>query len=124
MRNCDKCLKACPTHAIESPFHLNASKCISYLTIEHKGDLPNINRNVFNDYILGCDICQDVCPYNKFAVPTEETLLQPKEKLMKMRKKDWHDLDNDGFNAIFKNSSAERAGFKGLKRNIDFLKNE
>lgn len=122
--NCDKCLKACPTHAIESPFHLNASKCISYLTIEHKGDLPDINRNVFNDYILGCDICQDVCPYNKFAVPTDEPLLQPHENLLKMRKKDWHDLDNDGFNAIFKNSAAERAGFKGLKRNIDFLKNE
>ncbi len=119
---CDKCLKACPTQAIESPFNINASKCISYLTIEHKGDFPNIDKNLFNDYILGCDICQDVCPYNKFAIPTEEMLLQPSEQLMKMKKKDWQSLDNASFKILFKGSVAERAGFKGLRRNIDFLK--
>lgn len=119
---CDKCLKACPTKALESPFNINASKCISYLTIEYKGEFQDIDRKTFDGYILGCDICQDVCPYNKFAIPTEEPLLQPSERLMKMKKKNWHELDNNGFKALFKGSAAERAGFKGLRRNIDFLR--
>ncbi len=118
---CTKCIQACPTNALE-PFKLDANKCISYLTIENKGDIPNTFRGKFEDYIFGCDICMDVCPWNRFATPNKEILFQPSEDLKKMQKKDWENLNKEKFDALFKGTAVERTGFKGLKRNIDFVK--
>ncbi len=117
---CTKCIRACPTNALE-PFKLDARKCISYLTIENKGDIPKEFKGQFEDYIFGCDICMDVCPWNRFATPNKEVLFQPSEELQEMRKPDWDQLSKDKFKILFKGTAVERTGFKGLKRNIDFL---
>jgi len=118
---CTKCIQACLTDALE-PFKLDANKCISYLTIENKGDIPETFMGKFEDYIFGCDICMDVCPWNRFSAPNNLILLQPSEDLRKMRKKDWKNLSQETFKALFKGTAVERTGFKGLKRNIDFVK--
>lgn len=118
---CTKCIDACPTGAIVKPFIIDANKCISYLTIEYKGDLPTELKDKFNNRIFGCDICQDVCPWNKFAKPNNEPGFKPNEKLKKMKKDDWVKLDETEFNKIFKNSAVKRTGYKGLMRNIHFL---
>jgi len=118
---CTKCIQACPTNALE-PFKLDANKCISYLTIENKGEIPNEFKDKMNNYIFGCDICTDVCPWNRFAKPTKEVAFKPKEELMAMRKNDWINLDKSKFNKLFKGTAFERAGFDGLKRNINFVK--
>ena len=121
---CTKCLDACPTGALESPFHIDARKCISYLTIEYKGDLTGQDPTKFKDWIYGCDICQDVCPYNRFSLPNTEPEFQPSEKLLSMRKTDWKNLNQADFGALFKHSAMQRAGFEGLKRNIAFISQE
>jgi epoxyqueuosine reductase len=118
---CTKCLDACPTGALEAPFHIDARKCLSYLTIEYKGSLDRHDPMAFKGWMYGCDICQDVCPYNKFSLPTNEPEFQPSEQLLAMREEDWKALDKDGFEALFKHSAIQRAGFEGLKRNIEFL---
>ena len=119
---CTRCLDACPTGALEAPFHIDARKCLSYLTIEYKDDLEGYDRSKFHDWIYGCDICQDVCPYNKkFSVGNMEPRFQPSERLMEMRKEDWKKLDKETFDKLFKKSAVQRAGFEGLKRNINFL---
>ena len=118
---CTKCLDACPTGALEAPFHIDARKCISYLTIEYKGSLDPYDPKVFNGWMYGCDICQDVCPYNKFSLPNSEPAFQPQEQLIEMREEDWKNLDKDRFDALFKHSAVQRARFEGLKRNIAFL---
>ncbi len=120
---CTRCLDACPTGALKAPFILDARKCISYLTIEYKGELTG-DPSAFNDWIYGCDICQEVCPYNKFSVGNLEPKFQPSEALMRMRKDDWKRLDKEGFDLLFKKSAVKRAGFEGLKRNITFLEPE
>jgi len=120
--NCTKCIDACPTGAITSPQNVDARKCISYLTIEHKNELPEALKEQFGDWIFGCDICQDVCPHNRFAKPTIEKDFAPKTELLKMKKKDWEKLSEEEFHALFKNSPLERCKFNGLKRNINFLK--
>ena len=121
---CTKCLDACPTGALESPFHIDARKCISYLTIEYKGDLTGQDPTKFKDWIYGCDICQDVCPYNRFSLPNTEPEFQPSEKLLSMRKTDWKNLNQADFGALFKHSAMKRAGYEGLKRNIEFISKE
>lgn len=118
---CTRCLDACPTGALEAPFRIDARKCISYLTIEYKGSLDGLDRKKFQGWMYGCDICQDVCPYNRFALPNVEPEFQPSEQLMAMREKDWKSLSKDEFEALFKHSAMQRAGFEGLKRNIDFI---
>ncbi|MCR5039855.1 MAG: tRNA epoxyqueuosine(34) reductase QueG [Bacteroidales bacterium] len=118
---CTKCLDACPTGALEAPFRIDARKCISYLTIEYKGSLEPYDPKVFNGWMYGCDICQDVCPYNKFSLPNSEPAFQPQEQLIDMREEDWKNLDKDRFDALFKHSAVQRARFEGLKRNIAFL---
>lgn len=118
---CTKCLDACPTGALEAPFHIDARNCISYLTIEYKGSLDPYDPKVFNGWMYGCDICQDVCPYNKFSLPNSEPAFQPQEQLIDMREEDWKNLDKDRFDALFKHSAVQRARFEGLKRNIAFL---
>jgi len=119
---CTKCIDACPTGAIVGPYIVNASKCISYLTIELKDEIPASFHGKMENWMFGCDICQDVCPWNRFSVPHTEPLFQPKEQLMEMKKEDWLDITEDVFKTIFKNSAVKRTKFKGLTRNIDFLK--
>ena len=118
---CTKCLDACPTGALESPFHIDARKCISYLTIDYKGSLAGIDPKTFKGWMYGCDICQDVCPYNRFALPNHEPEFQPSQKLLDMHEDDWESLLKDEFETIFKHSAVQRAGYEGLKRNIEFI---
>ena len=118
---CTKCLDACPTGALEAPFHIDARKCISYLTIEYKGSLNGHDPKTFNGWMYGCDICQDVCPYNRFSMPNLEPEFQPSERLLAMQENDWKTLSEADFNAIFKHSAMQRAGYEGLKRNIEFI---
>ena len=118
---CTKCIDACPTDAITESQVLDANKCISYLTIENKNEIPKELSKSFNNYIFGCDICQDVCPWNKFAKPHNEKEFLPKEELSKFTKKEWQELTNETFNKIFKNSAVKRTKFEGLKRNIKAL---
>ena len=121
---CTKCLDACPTHALEAPFHIDARKCISYLTIEYKGGLADMDPDTFKGWMYGCDICQDVCPYNRFALPNLEPEFQPSERLMAMHEDDWKNLTEADFKALFKHSAVQRAGYEGLKRNIEFISKE
>ena len=121
---CTKCLDACPSGALEAPFHIDARKCISYLTIEYKGSLAGIDPKTFNGWMYGCDICQDVCPYNRFALPNREPDFQPSERLIAMHDEDWKSLSKEDFDALFKHSAVQRAGYEGLKRNIDFISEE
>ena len=118
---CTKCLDACPTGALVAPFHIDARKCISYLTIEYKGNLAGIDPKTFKGWMYGCDICQDVCPYNRFAMPNHEPEFQPSQKLLDMHEDDWICLSKDEFETIFKHSAVLRAGYEGLKRNIEFI---
>jgi len=119
---CTRCIDACPTDAILSPFIIDANKCISYLTIELKDEIPNGFGDKMDNWMFGCDVCQDVCPWNKFSVPHSEPKFQPREQLLQMKKEDWMDITEDVFKMIFKNSAVKRTKFKGLTRNIDFLK--
>ena len=121
---CTRCLDACPTGALEAPFRIDARKCISYLTIEYKGDLAGMNPEAFKGWMYGCDLCQDVCPYNRFALPNVEPEFQPSAQLLAMRDDDWKKLSKDEFDALFKRSAVQRAGYEGLKRNIDFISGE
>ena len=121
---CTRCLDACPTGALESPFHIDARKCLSYLTIEYKGSLEGHDPSTFKGWMYGCDICQDVCPYNRFSVPNMEPAFQPSDALKAMKEADWKDLSQADFDALFKHSAMQRAGYTGLKRNIDFISKE
>ena len=115
---CTKCIDACPTDAITQAQVVDANRCISYITIENKNEIPKELSKSFNNYIFGCDICQDVCPWNKFSTSHNEKEFLPKEEFIKMSKKDWQELTHETFNKIFKNSAVKRAKFQGLKRNI------
>lgn len=121
---CTRCIDACPTEAIVSPYVVDGSKCISYFTIELREQIPQEWQGKWNDWIFGCDICQDVCPWNRFAHPHQEPAFQPTENLQNMHKKDWEEITEDVFKSLFKGSAVERTKFAGLKRNIDFLKKE
>lgn len=118
--SCNACLDACPTDALYEPYKIDASKCISYFTIELKEQFPNDLKKDFNDWIFGCDICQDVCPWNKFSRPNEEPLLNPLKEINQYSKKDWLELTDEVFNVVFKGSPIERTKFNGLKRNIQY----
>lgn len=119
--SCTACIDACPTQAIESPYIVNGSKCISYLTIELKDAIPDEFSGKLDDWIYGCDVCQDVCPWNRFAKPNTEPLFKPKPTLIDYDKQQWNDLTNEIFNEIFKKSPVKRTKFSGLMRNIEFL---
>jgi epoxyqueuosine reductase len=120
---CTKCIDACPTEAILSPFVIDANKCISYLTIELREEIDQSFRNKMDNWMFGCDVCQDVCPWNRFSTPHSEPKFEANEQLLTMKKDEWLDLTEDVFKTIFKNSAVKRTKFKGLSRNIDFLKN-
>ena len=115
---CTKCIDACPTNAITQAQVIDANKCISYLTIENKNEIPSELSKSFNNYIFGCDICQDVCPWNKFSKPHDEKEFLPNDEVSNFSNKDWEELTHDTFNRIFKNSAIKRTRFEGLKRNI------
>ena len=119
---CTACIDACPTEAIVAPYIVDGSKCISYFTIELKENIPAEMKGKFDDWAFGCDICQDVCPWNKFSKPHNETLFNPNPELLSMSKKDWEEITEETFKVVFKNSALKRTKFEGLKRNIEFLK--
>jgi len=120
--SCTACIDACPTQAIEAPYLVNGSKCISYLTIELKNEIPNEFQGKLDDWMYGCDVCQDVCPWNRFAEPHNEPLFQPKPALIDYDKNQWNDLTQELFNEVFKKSAVKRTKYSGLMRNITFLK--
>lgn len=120
---CTRCIDACPTDAIVNPYIVDGSKCISYFTIELKSDtLPAEMKGRFENWAFGCDICQDVCPWNRFSKPHNEPRFNSETGLPGMKKKDWEELTEEVFRTVFKNSAVKRTKFKGLKRNLDFLK--
>ncbi|MBT8185395.1 MAG: tRNA epoxyqueuosine(34) reductase QueG, partial [Eudoraea sp.] len=119
---CTACIDACPTAAIVQPYVVDGSKCISYFTIELKNEIPDSVKGQFDDWIFGCDICQDVCPWNRFSKPHREPLFNPRPELLSMTKKDWEEITEDIFKKVFPNSAVKRTKYSGLKRNIDFVK--
>ena len=119
--SCTKCINACPTQAILPNNTIDGSKCISYFTIELKENIPTEFKNSFNDWMFGCDICQDVCPWNRFSTAHNEPLFQPKENMLAMTKKDWEEITEETFRKVFKKSAVKRTKYKGLQRNIQFL---
>jgi epoxyqueuosine reductase len=118
---CTRCLDACPTGAIIQPYVVDGSKCISYFTIELKDAIPVAMKGQFDNNMFGCDICQDVCPWNSFSKPHQESAFLPHPDLLSMTKQEWKNLSKETFNKLFKNSAVKRTKFNGLKRNIDFL---
>jgi len=102
---------------------VDATKCISYLTIELKDEIPQTFAGKMDNWMFGCDICQQVCPWNRFSTPHREPQFEPKAELMNMNRKDWEEITEEVFSHLFKNSAVKRTKFRGLKRNIEFLKN-
>lgn len=121
--SCTACIDACPTQAIVDPYVVDGSKCISYFTIELKNEIPDYAKGKMDDWMFGCDVCQDVCPWNRFSKPHNEPLFNPKPELLQYSKKEWKELTQEVFSEIFKKSPVKRTKFSGLKRNIDFLEN-
>lgn len=121
---CTACIDACPTEAIVDPYKVDGSKCISYFTIELKNEIPSNVQGQFDDWMFGCDICQDVCPWNRYSKSHNEPLFNPKPELLSMSKKDWNEITEDVFQKVFYKSAVKRTKFSGLKRNIEFLQNE
>ncbi|NNJ87949.1 MAG: tRNA epoxyqueuosine(34) reductase QueG, partial [Eudoraea sp.] len=114
-------IDACPTQAIVQPYVVDGSKCISYLTIELKNEIPASFRGQMDDWIFGCDVCQDVCPWNRFSKSHQTPLFDPEPELLSMSKKEWEEITEDVFKKVFKGSAVKRTKFAGLKRNIKFL---
>jgi epoxyqueuosine reductase len=120
--SCTACIDACPTQAIVSPYIVDGSKCISYFTIELKENIPSEMRGHFDDWVFGCDTCQDVCPWNRFSKSHNEPLFNPNPALLSMTKRDWEEMTEETFKIVFKDSPVKRTKFEGLKRNVNFLK--
>ena len=120
--SCTACIDACPTEAITEPFQVDGSKCISYFTIELKDNIPNEMKGKLDHWAFGCDVCQDVCPWNRFSKQHSEPLFNPKPELLSMTKNDWEEITQETFNKVFKKSAVKRTKYTGLKRNIKFLK--
>ena len=120
--SCTACIDACPTNAIIADRVVDGSKCISYYTIELKNEIPTSEKGKFEDWMFGCDICQDVCPWNRFSKSHNEPLFNPHPELLAMTKKDWEEITEDVFQKLFKKSAVKRTKFSGLKRNINFVK--
>jgi epoxyqueuosine reductase len=119
---CTKCVDNCPTDAILPGKVIDGSKCISYFTIELKDLLiPAEMKGKFENKLFGCDICQDVCPWNRFSTPTNETAFTPLREVLNFNKNDWEEITEESFKIIFKNSPLKRAKFEGIKRNLKFL---
>jgi epoxyqueuosine reductase len=121
--NCTKCIDACPTKAIVADRVVDARRCISYQTIEVKGELDESLKDKFENRIFGCDICQDVCPWNLKSEPHNEPNFKPKPGLLELNNQVWHSMEKPLFNDLFKNSAVKRTGYEGLKRNLKFIQN-
>ena len=120
---CRRCIEACPTEAIsEKAYILDGSKCISYLTIELKEAIPDEYAGKFENWAFGCDICQEVCPWNRFSKQHKEPEFEAHDQLLEMTKKDWEEITEEVFKDIFRKSAVKRTKFEGLKRNLEFLK--
>ena len=119
---CTACIDACPTQAIVEPYKVDGSKCISYFTIELKNEIPSSVSGQFDDWMFGCDVCQDVCPWNRFSKAHKEPLFDPHPQVLSNSKKDWEEVTKEVFSEIFKKSALKRTKFEGLRRNIEFLK--
>jgi epoxyqueuosine reductase len=117
---CTRCIDACPTDAI-TPYKLDASKCISYLTIELKGNIPAEFEGKMKNWVFGCDICQDVCPWNRFSSKHNNPSFSPNNGLLELFNNNWEDLTEEVFSEVFKKSAVKRTKLKGLKRNIEFV---
>jgi len=120
---CTRCIDACPTDAIaDDGYVMDGSKCISYFTIELKEAIPESFKGQFENWAFGCDICQDVCPWNRFSKSHTEPAFEPHEDLLKMTKGEWEEMTEEVFRKVFKKSAVKRTKYSGLKRNINFLK--
>ena len=120
---CTKCIDACPTEAIsENGYILDGSKCISYLTIERKEEIPPEFIDKMENWMFGCDICQEVCPWNRFSVKHNEEDFVPKPEFIEMKKSEWEEITEEVFDRLFNGTPIKRTKYQGLKRNIDFLK--
>ena len=121
--SCTACIDECPTNALVEPYQLDASKCISYLTIEHRGEIPKEFHQKLNNWIYGCDICQEVCPWSKkFSKISDNLSFQPRLNIDKRSINEWSDLTEDEFRTIFRKSAVKRTKYLGLKRNISLVK--
>ncbi|KYG79460.1 epoxyqueuosine reductase [Roseivirga seohaensis] len=118
---CTRCIDACPTDAI-TPYEVNANKCISYLTIELKDQIPDTFQGKMDNWVFGCDICQEVCPWNRFSKPHSEPAFHPKNELLELFNNNWQDLTEEVFRSVFKGSAVKRTKLEGLKRNIIMAK--
>ncbi|RZL66564.1 MAG: tRNA epoxyqueuosine(34) reductase QueG, partial [Pedobacter sp.] len=119
--SCTRCIDACPTDAIVAPYTIDGSRCISYLTIELKNEIPTEFKGKMDNWMFGCDVCQDVCPWNRFSTVHREENFIPKEDLLGLSRNELVDMTEEVFRRVFKNSPVKRTKYKGLKRNIDFL---
>jgi epoxyqueuosine reductase len=119
---CTRCIDACPTQAIVDPFVVDGSKCISYFTIELKDAIPEDFKNKFDNWAFGCDVCQDVCPWNRFSVPHNEPQFINQTGLLNYSVEEWNEITEEVFSKVFKNSAVKRTKYKGLKRNLQFIK--
>lgn len=118
---CTACMDACPTDAIPEPYVVDGSKCISYFTIELKEEIPSDVHGKFDNWIFGCDICQEVCPWNRFAKPHEEPRFDPPKELRSMTTNDWREITEERFRYVFRNSPLKRTKYQGIKRNLRFV---
>lgn len=119
--SCTACIDACPTGAIIQPYVVDGSRCISYFTIELKDGIPQEMKGQFDDWMFGCDVCQDVCPWNRFSKSHQEEAFLPHENLLNMTRRDWIEITEETFRKVFKRSAVKRTGYKGLIRNLRFL---
>ena len=119
--SCRACIDACPTQAIVSDRIVDGSKCISYATIELKNEIPDYFNGKMDDWMFGCDVCQDVCPWNRFSAPTLQEKFSPNFQKLNFRKNEWKELTQELFSEIFKKSAVKRTKFSGLMRNINLL---
>jgi epoxyqueuosine reductase len=116
---CTRCIDACPTQAITEPMVIDARKCISYLTIELKESIPQDLSNKMGNWMYGCDVCQDVCPWNSKAPSTLEERFKPRKDILEMTRESWKNFDPETFQKLFKKSAVKRAKYSGLVRNIE-----
>ena len=119
--SCTACIDSCPTDALLAPYQIDGSKCISYVTIELKNEIPTDFQGKMDNWAFGCDICQTVCPWNRFATPHSEPAFNPPAELLSLSKNEWEEMTQEVFSVIFKNSAIKRTKYEGLKRNIKFL---
>lgn len=121
--SCTRCIDACPTEAILPNKEIDGSRCISYFTIELKEEMiPFEMKSKFQNWMFGCDVCQDVCPWNRFSTPNNEVRFKPIPEILNLSSNEWEEMTEDAFKKIFKNSPLKRSKFKGIKRNLTFLK--